>query len=96
MITFAQYIEIIKDSVASQGYDQFFPSLCDGRSGVHLNVLECELSNNGEEALAKDWAASVLKSSPWVYLAYRVGGRHVDVCEIRGLEVIKKVRITVK
>ncbi|MGZ5518458.1 MAG: hypothetical protein ACXWJX_12255 [Limisphaerales bacterium] len=96
MITFAQYVEIIKESVATEGYDRFFPSLCDGRSGVGLNVLECELSNAGEEALAKKWAARFLESNPSVYLAYRAGCRHVDVCEIRGREVTNKVRIIVK
>jgi len=96
MMTFAQYVQVIKESVASQGYDQFFPSLSDGKSDVSLKVLECELSEAGEEALAKDWAGTFLKQSRVIYLAYRSGGRHVDVCEIRGSEVTDKVRIHVK
>ena len=94
-MTFSQYIEIIKESVATEGYDRFFPSLCHGESDVNLNVLECELGDAGEEVIAKEWATRFLDTRACVYLAYRCGDRFVDVCEIRGLEVTEKVRINV-
>jgi hypothetical protein len=94
-MTFGDYVEIIKQSVSTEGYDQFYPSLCEAGHESRLHVLECELSDTGEEATAKAWAATFCRKDSPIYVAYRAGGLCVHVCEIRNREVTDKLSITV-
>jgi len=94
-MTFGDYVQIIKHSVSTEGYDNFHPSLCEPSNEIRLHVLECELSETGEEARAKEWAATFRQADTAIYLAYRAGARCIHVCEIRNREVTDKLRISV-
>ena len=94
-MTFGDYVKIIKQSVSTEGYDQFHPSLCEPGHEIRLHVLNCELSDTGEEARAKEWAATFRQDDSPIYVAYRAGARCVHVCEIRNREVTDKLRISV-
>jgi hypothetical protein len=94
MMTFGEYVEIIKQSISTEGYAQFHPSLCEPGRETRLHVLDCELSVSGEEAIAKEWAATFHRAGA-IYIAYRAGERRVDVCEIRNRAVTEKLCIAV-
>ena len=51
-MTFEEYIEIIKGSVAETGYDNFRPSLCIPGEQIKMDVFDTSLSQAGEEILA--------------------------------------------
>lgn len=94
-MTIDEYIQIIKTSIEEHGYDSFMPSACSwNEEKINLEVLEADLSPEGEESLAKEWALHF--ESNRFYLAYRAGNRQIDVCEIIDLDVKNKVKIMVK
>ena len=92
---FADYIEIIKDAVAHGGYDYFHRSLCEPSHGAKLHVLDGGLLPDGDERIAKEWAANFAEKGKVLYLAYRAGERRVDVCEITDHNMTDKVHIVV-
>lgn len=96
-MTFEEICEIIKQSIAKQGYNNFYPMLLvddAAEDALNINVLECDLSPHGEEDIAKAWANEFEASHK--FLAYRSGNRHVNLCEILDDEVKEKVAIEVR
>lgn len=93
---FSEYVELIKGSVAEEGYDGFHPSMCQLGPATKLHVLDGELGPDGDEEAAKHWAGLFASERGTLFLAYRSGGRRVDVCEIVGRDVTKKIGIEVK
>ena len=95
-MTFADYIDLVVESVSETGYDTFFPSLVivEGE-GTLMKVLEGELSAEGEERLALHWAESFLQDTRTVYLSFRLGQGTVAILEICGHDAIRKQEIVV-
>jgi hypothetical protein len=70
------------DSVAHGGYDYFHRSSCEPNHCAKLHVLDGGLLPDGDERIAKEWAANFAEKGRVLYLAYCAGERRVDVCEI--------------
>ena len=94
-MTFDEYFELIQQSVADSGYDQLYPSLCVAGDELEMKVLTVDLSEFGEESVAKKWAAQFAAPDRTLFVAYRQGARNVAVIEIHGTEVVEKGSITV-
>lgn len=94
-MTFDQYVSLIARSVAEAGYDNFLPSLCVLTDAMEMEVLQTELSADGEESVAKQWASDFTEPGRTLFLAYQQGSRMVMVLEITGTEVTNKQRIAV-
>jgi hypothetical protein len=60
-----------------------------------MKVLDADLSESGDELLAKDWAAEFLKGETTAFLAYRSGERTVVVLELSSFDLIRKMKIKV-
>ena len=71
---FADYIEIIKDAVAHGGYDYFHRSLCEPSHGAKLHVLDGGLLPDGDERIAKEWAANFAEKRCCISHAVQVRG----------------------
>ena len=71
-MTFEEYIEIIKGSVAETGYDNFRPSLCIPGEQIKMDVFDTSLSQAGEEILAKEWASQFTEQAKTLFLAFRI------------------------
>lgn len=96
-MTFEDYIDIIRVSVANTGYNQFFPSLCvSSETADKFAVLETELSEGGEEDLAMNWVENVLGEHHTTFLAFRAGRRIVTVRQIVGFNAIFQTHIRVE
>jgi hypothetical protein len=96
-MTFHEYVSLIAQSVAETGYDQFHPSACVSNStDEKLHVLDGELTEEGEEAVALSWTESISKTSDTIFLAFRGGKRTVAVIELKGGKVMdrKTIRVT--
>ena len=91
-----QYVAVISESAAETGYDGFLPSMCVVGEDYELNVLQTELSPNGEETLAKDWASKFTSDDSLIYLAYRSGDRIITIVEISGTNVTQKCALKIK
>ncbi|HEY5742267.1 MAG TPA: hypothetical protein VIS99_06975 [Terrimicrobiaceae bacterium] len=94
-MTFEEYIEIIKGSVAETGYDNFRPSLCIPGEQIKMDVFDTSLSQAGEEILAKEWASQFTEQDKTLFLAFRSGQRTITVIKIVGTEATKKQGIIV-
>ncbi len=93
---FESYTQLIMQSVAECGYDDFLPSLCTLSDGSEeLNVLQTELQSDGEKAIALDWASQFTTTDQKLFCAYRVGNRKIEVVEVTGTEVTNKTHIEV-
>lgn len=95
-MTFEEFCEIMKQSIAKQGYDQFYPMLViddAAEDAINMNVLEGDLSSDGEEEVAKAWAAEF--DAPHKFLAYRAGNRHIQLCEFLDNDVKDEVSVRV-
>ena len=66
-------------------------SLCEPSHGAKLHVLDGGLLPDGDERIAKEWAANFAEKGKVLYLAYRAGERRVDVCEVTDHNVTDKV-----
>jgi hypothetical protein len=89
-MTFDSYFRLIMESAREAGYDAFLPSLCSIEDGDSvMRVLECDISEEGDERVAKEWAATFMKDGRTVFLAYRHGHRIVSVVEYLGSESIQ-------
>jgi hypothetical protein len=96
-MTFEDYIDIIRASVANTGYNQFFPSLCvSSETEDEFAVLETELSEGGEEEMAMNWVENVMGEHHTTFLAFRAGGRIVTVRKIVGLDAVLQANIRVE
>jgi hypothetical protein len=96
-MTFEDYIDIIRASVANTGYNQFFPSLCVSKETAdEFAVLETELSEGGEEELAMNWVENVVGEHHTTFLAFRAGGGIVNVRKIVGFDAILQTNIRVE
>jgi len=90
-MTFEEYVDLIVQSVAGEGYDAFLPCMCIPGEAIEIKVLQCDLSSEGEEDIAKDWMAAF--DARRKFLAYRSGNGHVDVCEFIEDELSEKREI---
>lgn len=88
-MTFADYLELMQAVVARQGYEGFYPSLYLVGNEDPFQVHDCSLDEEGEQKIAKEFAASLLKESQRGYLAYRAGQRKVEVCLIEDFKITK-------
>ncbi len=96
-MNFQSYTELIKQSVADSGYDGFLPSLgLLNDDKVDLNVLDTELHEDGEKAIALDWASQYTECNRKLFCAYRIGNRCVEVVEVTGTEVTDKIQIEIR
>ncbi len=93
---FNRYFSLISDSAAETGYEKFMPSICVVGDKIEMNVLETELSPNGDEEIAKEWASQFVTDESIVYLAYRSGERIITVIQIEGTEVTRKQGVKVQ
>lgn len=97
LMNFEEYVSIVKDSVCETGYECFLPSLChSGEAGDKMAVLQTELSEGGEEVLARKWAEEFAGPGESIFMAYRCGQRKVSVIEIFGFNVLRKTTIAVE
>jgi hypothetical protein len=93
---FADYSGLITRSVAEIGYNSFHPSACvPGLLKDRFHVLDGELSEEGEEAVALAWAKS-LKNTGRIFLAFRAGGRRVTVAELKDGELVDGIVLDVR
>lgn len=94
---FESYTKLILQSAATCGYDRFLPSLCVSTDDTEeLSVLETDLLDEGEKAIALDWALQFTGANQRVYCAYRIGSRQIEVIEVTGAEVTDKRRVNVR
>ncbi len=96
-MSFDNYFSVMVKSVSETGYNAFLPSACviNGNE-IEMKVLESDLSEDGEEALAWEWVANFFKEEKTVYLAYRRGQRTVTVLEFLGSNPLRKREIKVE
>ena len=95
-MTFRDYCSLIAQSVAETGYNQFRPSACiPSRTKDAFHVLECELSEEGEESAALSWAKSLSKNLSTTFVAFRGGGRRIAVVELKANAVVDGIVIHV-
>lgn len=95
-MTFKDYCSIIAESVAETGYDAFRPSACVSRPEQDaMCVLEVDLSEEGDEVVARAWGAALEAEDNPLFLAYRSGHRRVVVLEIRNERVVAQVAVRV-
>ncbi len=95
-MTFQDYCSLIQKSVAESGYDGFHPSACvPGIESDDHHVLESELTDEGEEAVALSWAESLARGSKTMFLAFRGGERRVTVLELKDGAVVEGLVIRV-
>ncbi len=95
-MTFDDYVEVIVKSVSETGYNAFLPSLCSVEGDkVAMSVLDGDIAEDGDELLAKEWAAEFLKNGKTVFLAFRQGQRTVTILEFLGSEPIRKQELKV-
>jgi hypothetical protein len=96
-MTLRDYASLIAKSVAETGYDAFRPSACvSSATKESMHVLETELSEGGEESLAREWAKSLEKCDSTLFAAYRAGDRVIAVVELRKASVVDKITIQVR
>ena len=96
-MNFDSYTKLIKQSVAECGYDEFLPYLCISNGDTEeLSVLETELHDDGDKAVALDWASQFMGTCQKLFCAYRIGNRQVEVVEVTGTEVTEKMHIDVQ
>lgn len=96
-MNFEEYVSIVKDSVCETGYGSFLPSLChSGEAEDEMAVLQTELSEGGEEVLARTWAEEFAGPGKSIFMAYRCGQRKVSAIEILGFNVLRKTTIAVE
>lgn len=89
-MTFDSYFDIIVDSAREKGYNAFLPSLCSvEEDNIVMKVLDGDLSEDGDEVLANEWATNFMKDGRTVFLAFRRGDRTVRVQEFHGPDVIR-------
>jgi hypothetical protein len=93
---FETYTRLIADSVAECGYDEFFPSLCVVGDKLEMQVLAGELQPHGEREVAMNWADTFKAPGQVLYLAYRIGGRQVEVIKLNGAEVTQRTRLDIQ
>jgi hypothetical protein len=95
-VKFSDYSALITKSVAETGYDSFHPSACvPGLLKDRFHVLDGQLSEEGEEAVALAWAKSLTKAGR-IFLAFRAGGRRVTVAELKDGELVDGIILDVK
>ncbi len=96
-MSFDDYSSLMAKSVSETGYDAFLPSACVvSEDTIEMKVLEGELSEDGEEDPAWEWAANFFEESKTVYLAYRRGQKTVTVLEFLGSKPLRKREIKVE
>jgi hypothetical protein len=89
-MTFERYFDVIVDSACRAGYNAFLPSLCAVEDdNIVMKVLEGDISEDGDELLANEWATNFMKDGRSVFVAYRCGNRTVRVQEFLGSELIR-------
>ena len=81
VMKFADYIEIIKDSVAHGGYDYFHRSLCEPSHGAKIHLLTEAYFPMVTNVSRRNGQRISLRKEV-LYLVCRAGERRVDVCEI--------------
>lgn len=92
---FQNYIDLICSSVAEQGYEFFFPSACIPGDTPSMSVMECDLSPEGEEVMAKAWVTECFGEHAELFFAFRAGGRQVHVCWLQNAVIQERFRVHV-
>jgi len=95
-MTFEDYIELVKESAMEDGYNAYHPSLCILDPEPRIAVLESEISDEGEEDIAKDWARTLLDDTDAAYLSYRTTDRTIHIDKIENGEVTEEVLMKVE
>ena len=89
-MTFDSYFDIIVESARERGYNAFLPSLCSVEDdNIVMKVLDGDISEDGDERLANEWATNFMQDGRTVFLAYRRGDRTVRVQEFLGSELVR-------
>jgi hypothetical protein len=93
-MTFENYCRLITDSARESGYDAFLPSLCSVYEGnIVMHVLDGDLSEDGDEVVAKEWAAMFMQDGDALFLAYRRGRHTLSVEEFRASKLVQAKRL---
>ena len=94
-MTFDSYFDVIVNSARETGYNAFLPSLCSIEAdNIVMKVLEDDISDDGDEVVAKEWATNFMTDGRTVFLAYRRGNRTVSVQEFLGSTLVRAKQFT--
>jgi len=86
---FEQFCEVQQQSAAENGFDAYHPCLWIIGESIVIQVLETDLSPQGEEELAKDWAGQ--EEGDYILLGYRASSEEIHLCEVIARDVTQKV-----